>query len=207
VARHSLPTRPVPLALSAAGEYRKSKFCLAPYGYGYGALELRYAVAKVFAAACKRSTLCLHVTKLLAGMRLHQSIIGGCVPLIIQEHVFQPFEDVSCCAAASRFTLLAFKILGIHAFAAPLQVPIAPLVFVQVLPYEEFSVRLNNADLPHLREILRSITDEQYLQLLAGLVRYRHAFTWEVQLGGRAFDYTIATLRRRYMNLKAMYAV
>ncbi len=30
-----------------------------------------------------------------AGMRLHQAMLGGCVPVIIQEHVLQPWEDVS----------------------------------------------------------------------------------------------------------------
>jgi hypothetical protein len=133
-------------------------------------------------------------------MRLHQSIVGGCVPLIVQEQVFQPFEDVSHCAA--RLACSA----GIW-LLAPVDAPTTPLVCVQLLPYEEFSVRLNNEDLPHLREILRSITDEQYRQLLVGLVRYRHAFAWQVELGGRAFDYTIAALRRRYMNINAMYTV
>lgn len=33
--------------------------------------------------------------------------------------------------------------------------------FEEVLPYETFSIRLNNADLPRLREILRSVTDDQ----------------------------------------------
>lgn len=37
------------------------------------------------------------------------------------------------------------------------------------------------------------------------MLRYYHAFSWETQHGGRAFDYTIATLRRRHMNLKALY--
>ena len=74
-----------------------------------------------------------------------------------------------------------------------------------VLPYEEFSIRLNNADLPSLREILRGISDTQYLRLVAGLMRHRHAFVWDPAVGGRAFDYTVAALRRRWLSLQAMY--
>ncbi|EFN59690.1 hypothetical protein CHLNCDRAFT_133230 [Chlorella variabilis] len=116
--------------------FREAKFCLAPWGYGFG-------------------------------MRLHQSILGGCVPVVIQEHVFQPYEEV--------------------------------------LPYETFSLRLSNEDLPQLRETLRSVTDEQYRELLEGVVRYKEAFSWERHLGGRAFDYTIASLRRRWLNSLSLY--
>lgn len=38
--------------------------------------------------------------------------------------------------------------------------------------------------------------------MLTHMLRYHRAFSWEVRLGGQAFEYTIATLRRRYMNLK-----
>ena len=77
--------------------------------------------------------------------------------------------------------------------------------YEELLPYEDFSIRLNNQDLPHLREILRGVTDEQYRRLLDNLLRYQDAFMWDPAWGGRAFDYTIATLRRRYMALKAVF--
>jgi hypothetical protein len=77
--------------------------------------------------------------------------------------------------------------------------------FEELLPYELFSLRLNNADLPQLREILRGVTDAQYRMLLENLIRYRDAFVWDLPVGGKAFDYAIATLRRRYMNLKSLY--
>lgn len=91
----------------------------------------------------------------------------GCVPVIVQEHVFQPYEDL--------------------------------------LPYEDFSLRLSNADLPHLREILRGVSDEQYRKLLEGVQRHYKAFSWYPGMGGRAFEYTIASLRRRHLNLKSLY--
>jgi hypothetical protein len=50
----SMQWRPLP---------RSCRYCLAPYGWGWG-------------------------------MRLSQVILSGCVPVIIQPHVFQPFEDV-----------------------------------------------------------------------------------------------------------------
>lgn len=34
--------------------------------------------------------------------------------------------------------------------------------YEELVPYELFSLRLSNDDLPRLREILRSVTDEQY---------------------------------------------
>jgi len=77
--------------------------------------------------------------------------------------------------------------------------------FEDILPYEDFSLRLTNEELPRLREILRGITQEQYRAMLAALVQYRNAYHWHPQAGGRAFDYTIASLRRRRMRLKAMY--
>ncbi|PSC75115.1 exostosin-like glycosyltransferase [Micractinium conductrix] len=115
---------------------RESKFCLAPYGFGWG-------------------------------IRLAQAMLTGCVPVIIQEHVFHPYEDI--------------------------------------LPYESFSLRLTNDDIPNLREILRGVTDEQYRRLVQNVVRHAAAFSWYPESGGSAFNYTIATLRRKHMNLKALY--
>lgn len=68
-----------------------------------------------------------------------------------------------------------------------------------------FPGRVTNEDLPFLRETLRSVTEEQYRQLLQGVLRYFKAFSWAVGQGGRAFDFTIASLRRKHMNMKAMY--
>ncbi len=97
-------------------------------------------------------------------MRLQQAVLAGCVPVIIQEHVFQPYEDL--------------------------------------LQYEEFSLRLSSADLPFLREILRGISDAQYKRLLAGVFQHRNAFHWNEERGSQAFDYTIASLRRRYLHMR-----
>ncbi|PSC75138.1 exostosin-like glycosyltransferase [Micractinium conductrix] len=101
------------------------------------------------------------------GMRLTSAMMAGCVPIIVQEHVAQPFEDV--------------------------------------LPYEAFSIRLSNSDLPHLRETLKGLSEEEYRRLLQGTLQYAYAFSWNPEISGKAFDYTIASLRRRHLNFKAMY--
>lgn len=41
--------------------------------------------------------------------------------------------------------------------------------------------------------------------MLESLLRYFQAFSWEAELGGQAFEYTIRSLQRRHMNLKALY--
>lgn len=115
---------------------RGSKFCLAPYGHGWG-------------------------------IRMNFIMTTGCVPVIIQENVFQPFEDV--------------------------------------LPYEEFSIRLNNEDIPSLPQILRSVSQETLESLQKGVSKYWPAFVWSSEQGGKAFDYTILSLRRRHLNLKSKY--
>lgn len=101
------------------------------------------------------------------GNRLGQAMMAHCIPVIVQEHTFQPYEDL--------------------------------------LPYPAFSIRLTNADLPLIREILRNVTDQQYRGMLLELIKYRDAFHWYGEEGGRAFDWTVASLRRRWQNLKALY--
>ena len=101
------------------------------------------------------------------GVRVSLAIMAGCIPVIIQDHVFQPFEEI--------------------------------------LPYEEFSIRLNNDDIEHLPDLLRSIGPSQIKKLQQGIIRYWKAFVFDQEVGGKAFDFTILALRRRYQNLKAGY--
>ncbi|KAL4444653.1 hypothetical protein ABPG77_002470 [Micractinium sp. CCAP 211/92] len=100
------------------------------------------------------------------GNRLAQAVVCNCIPVVVQEQVFQAYEDL--------------------------------------LPYESFSVRLTNQDLPMLREILRNISDAQYWRMMEHLIKFRPAFNWFPESGGRAFDFTIASLRRRHQNMKAL---
>lgn len=74
--------------------------------------------------------------------------------------------------------------------------------YEDVLPFEDFSLRLDNADVPILKDILRNVSDAQYRHLLTGVLHHAPAFSWDQPTGGRAFHYTLLSLRRKYMNLK-----
>ncbi|KAG1665073.1 hypothetical protein FOA52_012492 [Chlamydomonas sp. UWO 241] len=113
-----------------------SKFCVAPYGYGWG---LRLAIA----------------------------VVHGCVPIITQAHTWQPFEEL--------------------------------------LPYEEFSVRISNADLPNIVPILRAYSQEQIDRMRLALAKHWGAFVWPAGQGGLAYNYTIAALKRRVYHHAAEY--
>jgi len=117
-------------------ELRSARFCLAPYGHGFG-------------------------------IRIVHAAVSGCIPVVIQEHVYQPFEDV--------------------------------------LPYEEFSLRLNNADIHRLPDLLRAIGPERLAALQRGLQKYWPAFVWHTEEGGKAFEYAMLELRRRSLRFKGMY--
>lgn len=57
---------------------------------------------------------------------------------------------------------------------------------------------------PCTAEILRNISDAQYWRMMEHLIKFRPAFNWFPESGGRAFDFTIASLRRRHQNMKAL---
>ncbi|KAG2484066.1 hypothetical protein HYH03_017086 [Edaphochlamys debaryana] len=116
--------------------FRTSKFCLAPYGHGWG-------------------------------IRLTQAMQRGCVPIIMQDHVYQPYEDF--------------------------------------MPYEDFSVRISMAIIPHMVEILRSYTDEQVASMRLAMVKHFQAFIWGREHGGEAYEWTLVGLQRRALHQAARY--
>lgn len=73
------------------------------------------------------------------------------------------------------------------------------------LPYEEFSVRMRQADVPHLVELLRTFSEEKLEALRLGMARYFRAFIWERNFGGQAYEWTLAGLQRRLYHLAAEY--
>ncbi len=77
----------------------------------------------------------------------------------LQDHVFQPYEDL--------------------------------------LPYEEFSLRLPVSDIPRLKEILAAMPQQEWQRLQQGLAKWWPYFLWEQEVGGLAYNATIASLRRR----------
>lgn len=51
--------------------------------------------------------------------------------------------------------------------------------FEELLPYDEFSVRVRLADVPRLLEILRSFDEHDLARLRLGMAKYYRAFIWE----------------------------
>ncbi|KAG1665066.1 hypothetical protein FOA52_012485 [Chlamydomonas sp. UWO 241] len=113
------------------------------------------------------STFCIAPYGYGWGLRLPIAVVHGCVPIITQDHTWQPFEEL--------------------------------------LPYEEFSVRISNADLPNIVPILRAYSQEQIDRMRLALAKHWGAFVWPVGQGGLAYNYTIAALKRRMHNMESQY--
>ncbi|KXZ50301.1 hypothetical protein GPECTOR_17g940 [Gonium pectorale] len=97
------------------------------------------------------------------GIRLGEAMVTGCVPVIVQDHVYQPLWDV--------------------------------------LPFEEFSLRLGRTEVANLVELLDAVTPQQLEALQVGLEKYHRAFIWETQFGGLAYNYTLTALKRKALHL------
>ena len=75
--------------------------------------------------------------------------------------------------------------------------------FEDLLRYEDFSVRLPAEDIPRIQELLQAVSDKEWKRLHNNLVRVHKAFMWDQAYGGLAYNYTIASLRRRVQRLQA----
>jgi hypothetical protein len=103
------------------------------------------------------------------GLRLSWAMANGCIPVIIQNHVFQPFEEL--------------------------------------LPYEEFSVRVDVKNVPRLIPLLRAFTTDQLNQMRYAMAKYWKTFIWHStpSTRGLAYNYTLKALRKRMHNLNAEF--
>lgn len=54
------------------------------------------------------------------------------------------------------------------------------------LPYFEFSIRLPKASIRDIVPLLSEVSDEEYLQLRAGLAKHWRTFVWDKAVGGSA---------------------
>ncbi|KAG2488196.1 hypothetical protein HYH03_013190 [Edaphochlamys debaryana] len=111
----------------------------------------------------QRSKFCLAPSGHGWGIRLAQAMVTGCVPVIVQDHVYQALWDV--------------------------------------LPYEEFSIRIPRADLHRIVEILDLVTPEQLIKLQEGVAKWSSAFHWHEDLGGLAYNFTVTALKLRALHL------
>jgi hypothetical protein len=82
----------------------------------------------------------------------------------LQDHIFQPFEDL--------------------------------------LPYEQFSLRLPAADIPRIQQVLAAVSEAEWQRLHAGLARWHRAFVWEAGYGW-AYNLTIRSLKGRHAAWRA----
>ncbi|KAG2488191.1 hypothetical protein HYH03_013185 [Edaphochlamys debaryana] len=111
----------------------------------------------------QRAKFCLAPSGFGWGIRLINAMLAGCVPVIVQDHVYQAFWDV--------------------------------------LPYEEFAIRISRPDLHRIVEILDLVTPEDLVQLQDGVAKWRSAFHWFKDMGGLAYNYTVLSLKRRALHL------
>jgi hypothetical protein len=70
------------------------------------------------------------------------------------------------------------------------------------LPYSEFSVRLPHSSIPDIVPLLSEVSDEDYLQLRAGLVKHWRAFVWDKAIGGTAVSAAAAAATAAAGHLK-----
>lgn len=74
--------------------------------------------------------------------------------------------------------------------------------FEDVLPYPDFSVRLSLHQLPRLVPLLRAIPPVDVARMQQALARVHKAFIWQREVGGQAYNYTLASLRKRMIMLQ-----
>ncbi len=71
-----------------------------------------------------------------------------------------------------------------------------------LLPYEEFSLRLPAADIPRIEAVLQAVSDQEWRRLHEGLAKWHRAFVWEPSYGW-AYNLTIRSLKSRFASWQA----
>ena len=165
------------------GQIKASKFCLSPYGHGWG-------------------------------IRTNLYMANGCVPVVIQDHVYQPYESV---LPYQEFSIrLAKSDIPKVRFPPACLLPLC--VAASATPAAQLSQALVQQPRPtccllqqhpccraQIGDILRNVSDAELLRLRSNLPKYYRAFIWEPQHGGLAYNYTIAALHKRSSQLIASH--
>lgn len=63
--------------------------------------------------------------------------------------------------------------------------------------YPDFSIRISLREISNLVPILRAVSDEDVARLQGALARVYRAFIWQPEYGGQAYNFTLASLKRR----------
>ena len=109
------------------------------------------------------------------GNRVVYAMISGCIPVIIQDGIHQPYDDILPCA----------PILPPPAGTASSTEPSAALTATAggggdyARRYREFSLRLPQSEIDNLPSILRAVTPEEIRELQHGVQKYHRAFFWK----------------------------
>eukprot|EP00201_Polytomella_parva_P023099 CAMPEP_0175038990 /NCGR_PEP_ID=MMETSP0052_2-20121109/248_1 /TAXON_ID=51329 ORGANISM="Polytomella parva, Strain SAG 63-3" /NCGR_SAMPLE_ID=MMETSP0052_2 /ASSEMBLY_ACC=CAM_ASM_000194 /LENGTH=583 /DNA_ID=CAMNT_0016300619 /DNA_START=276 /DNA_END=2023 /DNA_ORIENTATION=+ len=104
----------------------------------------------------QRATFCLIPYGSGWGIRFAESILLGCIPVLIQDHVWQGFADF--------------------------------------IPIHTFAVMLRSDEMQNAIEYLKSYSEAEIAEMRRSLLRHHASFSWNPELQGKAYFYTIKSL-------------
>ncbi len=73
--------------------------------------------------------------------------------------------------------------------------------FEDLLPWATFSLRFSQQDVPSLLQQLQQVEPQQVVAMYQALRRWHKGFLWPPDTGGKAYDYTLASLYSRLHRL------
>eukprot|EP00798_Chlamydomonas_sp_ICE-L_P021835 gene21835-28865_t len=118
-----------------------------------------YVVGERYTDVIKSSQFCIAPPGWGWGVRLSTYAMHGCIPVIIQDNIYNPFEDV--------------------------------------LPYDEFSIRLTSEEIPNLLDHLNAVSPSKLISMYESLAKHHRAFLWPADLGGAAYELAISSIYDR----------
>ncbi len=201
-----------------AAEYEsllgRSRFCLAPYGHGWG-MRLSHAlmhgcvpvvlqdrVRQVSGRAGGKGIRDVRRTGALrvvpcacsSGFGLWSTTVGILANLNESRVVVGMYRSLAA--------LLVSVLCYIGVCAPVTSVVSLPQPWEDLLHYPDFSIRVGKRELHRLVPLLRAIPDEDVARLMRESNAVYRAFLWQPELGGLAYNYTIASLRRRLSHIR-----
>lgn len=149
----------------------------APYGFW---IQNRSMRSELLAHKTRRSKFCLSPSGHGWGMRTGKNAVLGCVPLIAQPFVVQPYEMVLPYERFSR--RIEFEDI--------------------CLARDAESKRCTQAAPEALLMNIVNVTDEAVRSMRRELAKSRHAFVWRVEGAGQSYNHTVLHLCHRALELR-----